>query len=211
MTGMIVTDIVELSKTRVKICTDTDHCFALYKSELGKFAVGKGCELSRETYDRIMNEVLLKRAKLRCMNLLKSRDYTEYQLVEKLKQGFYPEEIISAALAYVISYGYVDDIRYAKTYIGCAGRTKSRRQIETNLVRKGISRENIQQAYETCTVEECIAPEEELIRRLLKKKHFNAQDATYEECRKMVAFLYRKGFVLDKIYKAIGRQEDLYC
>ncbi len=181
--------------------------FALYKSELRTFGIRKDSELSPEIYDEIMDKVLLKRAKLRCMNLLKSRDYTEYQLVTKLKQGLYPEEIINAAVAYVISFGYVDDIRFAKSYIEYAGQTKSKRQIENVLLRKGISKENIRQAYAQCSEENGIAEEEELIKKLLEKKHFDRQNATYEECQKMVGFLYRKGFVLDEIYKVVGS----YC
>ena len=50
--------------------------------------------------------------------------------------------------------------------------------------------------------------EEELISRLLEKKHFDRQNATYEESRKMVSFLYRKGFSLDKIYRVLGQTED---
>ncbi|MDE7272215.1 MAG: recombination regulator RecX [Lachnospiraceae bacterium] len=201
---MIITEIIEVSKTKVKVCVDNDVSFALYKNELRKFGIEKDSGLSQEMYDEIMDEVLLKRAKLRCMNLLKSRDYTEYQLVTKLKQGLYPEEIISAAVAYVRSFGYVDDIRFAKSYIQYAGQSKSKRQIENTLLRKGISKENIRQAYAQCTEENCITEEEELIIKLLEKKHFDRQNATYEECQKMVGFLYRKGFVLDEIYRVVG-------
>ena len=201
---MIITDIVEISKTKVKICIDNGVSFALYKGELKKYAIRQDSELSQGLYDTIMNEVLLKRAKLRCMNLLKSRDYTKYQLEMKLRHGFYPEEIIDTAMIYVSSYGYVDDVRYAQSYIEYAGQTKSKKQIENSLMRKGISKENIRQAYEQCAEEDSITEEEELIYKLLEKKHFDRQNATYEECQKMVGFLYRKGFVLDKIYKAIG-------
>ncbi|MDE6219939.1 MAG: recombination regulator RecX [Lachnospiraceae bacterium] len=201
---MIITEIIEVSKTKVKVCVDNDVSFALYKNELRKFGIEKDSGLSQEMYDEIMDEVLLKRAKLRCMNLLKSRDYTEYQLVTKLKQGLYPEESISAAVAYVRSFGYVDDIRFAKSYIQYAGQSKSKRQIENTLLRKGISKENIRQAYAQCTEENCITEEEELIIKLLEKKHFDRQNATYEECQKMVGFLYRKGFVLDEIYRVVG-------
>lgn len=204
---MVITDIVEISKTKVKVCVDNDTSFALYKNELRKFAVKKDSELSQEAYDMIVSEVLLKRAKLRCMNLLKSRDYTKLQLVTKLRQGLYPEEIIDAAVAYVSSYGYVDDTRYARSYIEYAGQSKSKRQIENDLMRKGISKETIGQAYEQCLEENNITAEEELIRRLLEKKHFDRQNATYGECQKMVGFLYRRGFVLDEIYRVIGRIE----
>lgn len=207
---MTVTDIVEMSKIKVEVCVDDEIRFALYKNELNKFEIRKGSVLSRETYDTIMGEVLLKRAKLRCMNLLKSRDYTAHQLAAKLRQGRYPEEIIDAAVAYVISYGYVDDMRYARFYIGSACQSKSRRQIERELIGKGVSAEQIRQAYEECMADEPIAEEEELIRKLLDKKHFDRHSATGKECQKMVAYLYRRGFGLDRIYRAIGRDLDMY-
>ena len=71
------------------------------------------------------------------------------------------------------------------------------------LFRKGISKETIASAYEQCAQEEQLTDEEEIIKKLLEKKHYSSQDATYEESQKMIGFLYRKGFSLDKIYKAV--------
>lgn len=205
---MVVTDIVELSKTRAKVCTDSGETFALYKGELKEYQIQKGRELSKETYRTVMEEVLPKRAKLRCMNLLKSRDYTEHQLRDKLKQGIYPEEVIDKALAYVENFGYVDDIRYAKAYIIGGSGTKSRRQIEEGLLRRGISKEDMRQAWARCSEDgDVLSGEEEAIERLLARKRFDVQEAGYEERMKMIGFLYRKGFSLDKIYKAVGHAE----
>lgn len=201
---MIVTEISEALKTKVKVHLDNGQVFALYKSELRTYRIEEGRELPEKYYYKITGEVLPKRAKLRCMNLLKSRDYTEYQLRSKLRQGFYTDEIIDQAIAYVKSFGYVDDFRYAKTYTECAGNTKSRKQIEAALLRKGVSKEVIEQAYRACFEDGDVADEEKLIESLLVKKHFNRQEATAKECRKMAAFLYRRGFSADKIYKAVG-------
>ena len=95
---MIVTDITDISKTKVKVCIDNGETFALYKSELRTLQIKKGEVITDELYQQIMGEVLQKRAKLRCMNLLKSRDYTEHQLRTKLAQGLYPDEIIDEAI-----------------------------------------------------------------------------------------------------------------
>ena len=200
---MIVTDITDISKTKVKVCIDNGETFALYKSELRKLQIKKGEVITDERYQQIMGEVLQKRAKLRFMNLLKSRDYTEHQLRTKLAQGLYPDEIIDEAIAYMASFGYIDDIRYAKSYIGCSQSAKSRKQIEMALFLKGISKETVAGAYAQCAQEEQLTDEEEVIKKLLAKKHYNSQSATYEESRKMIGFLYRKGFSLDKIYKAV--------
>lgn len=200
---MTITDITEISKTKAKVCVDNGETFALYKSELGNFHIKRGGELPEEIYRHIMNEILPERARLRCMNLLKCRDYTEYRLRMKLRQGFYPGKIIDDAVAYVISSGYVDDIRYAGMYIEHAAGTKSRKQIESCLLGKGISKENIEQAYARCDGEEHLISEEEVIKKLLEKKHYDSRNATCEERRKISACLYRRGFSPDKIYKAV--------
>ncbi|MCI8316390.1 MAG: regulatory protein RecX [Lachnospiraceae bacterium] len=201
---MIITDIVEVTGTKAKVCVDNGVTFMLYKGEIQKFSLEKDGLLPEELYDKIINEILLKRAKLRCMNLLKNRDYTMYQLVAKLRQGGYPEAVIEGATAYVASFGYIDDFRYARTYIMSAGQTKSRRQIERDLLQKGISKEQICAAYAQCSVEEDTTQEQKLIEKLLEKKRFDSQNATYADRQKIAAFLYRKGFSMDDINHAIG-------
>lgn len=166
---MTVTDISEISKSKVKVCIDHDIYFALYKGEMRKYAVKENQEISQELYDMLINEVLLRRAKLRCMNLLKSRDYTKHQLETKLRQGIYPGEVIDAAVAYVASYGYVDDTKYAGEYIRCAGNSKSRRQIENDLQRKGVSKDEIEKGICPLREEDELADEQELIKKLLEK------------------------------------------
>lgn len=204
---MTVTDITDISKTKVKVCIDNGETFALYKGELNEFHIKTDTVLTDELYQQIMGEVLSKRAKLRSMNLLKSRDYTEHQLRTKLEQGFYPDRIIDEAVAYMISFGYIDDIRYAKSYIDYTESTKSRKQIENDLLRRGISKEDICSAYEEYVQEEQLTEEEQIIEKMLEKKRFDNQNATYEERQKMIGFLYRKGFSLDKIYKAVEKKE----
>ena len=206
---MTVTDITELSKAKVKVCMEDGSAFALYKNELKKFHIEKDKELSKDCYQYLMEDILPKRAKCRCMNLLKSRDYTECQIRAKLKQGFYPDKVIEDAVAYVSSYGYIDDARYANLYIEHTSNTKSRKQIENNLLGKGISKEIIEQIYEQYTKEEDFIEEEDVIKNLLIKKRYNSQNATYKERQKMIAFLYRRWFSLDQVYKAVGELYDI--
>jgi regulatory protein len=200
---MQITDITEISKAKIKVMVDNDITFSLYKSELRAYNLRKDEEISEEIYHRIVDEVLVKRAKLRCLNLLKSRDYTKRQLEDKLKQGWYPDNVIDIAVEYVASYGYVDDIRYAVSYIGHAGMSKSTKQIKNDLLRKGISKEDIEAAYEHCESMESLTSQESIIEKLLQKKHYDRENATYDERQKVMGFLYRKGFSLEEIYKAV--------
>ena len=204
---MIVTGIQELTKAKVKVFIDYEFAFVLYKGELRTYGVREEAEITEETYQLILDEVLTKRAKLRCMYLLKSRDYTKQGLREKLARECYTEEIIERAVAYVVSFGYVDDLRYAKAYINYAGKSKSRKQIEFDLMKKGVAKEDIVTAFEELNEMDELESEEVLMQALLVKKHYKSEEATLEERRKMIGFLYRKGFSLDKIYKVVGERE----
>jgi regulatory protein len=200
---MVITDIEEISKSKVKVCTDSGATFSLYKGELRTYGIAKDKELPEEIYSKLINEVLLKRAKLRAMNLLKSRDYTKCQLEDKLKMGGYPKEVIDKAVAYVASYGYIDDLRYAQSYVSYKSSSKSIKQIKNDLLRKGISGEDIERAISNCSEENNLTDEMELIERLIEKKKYDKSSATYEEKQKIIGFLYRKGFSLDMIYRAV--------
>lgn len=196
---MMVTLITELNKSRVRIETDQDFAFVLYKGELRKYGIRQGEPISGEAWRQIREELLPKRAKLRAMNLLKTRSYTTYQLSDKLKLGGYPDNIVKEAIAYVESFGYLDDAGYAADYIEYHKEDKSRLRILNDLRRRGISEDVIQRAWEDTVGEDRQMLEREQILKLAEKRHFSLETASFDEQQKMLGFLYRKGFSLDTI------------
>ena len=114
---MIVTEMIPLTKNRYKIYIDNEFAFVLYKGELHIYQIDVGNEVSIENFEEIVTKLLPKRAKMRAMNLLQKRTYTEKQLTDKLRDGFYPEDVIEDAINYVKSFRYIDDLRYAVDYI----------------------------------------------------------------------------------------------
>lgn len=200
--GNIITCVTELSKGRCIVELDGEFRFALYKGELHTYHIKTGERISEEALEEILREILPGRAKLRSMNLLKSRSYTEYQIREKLRQGFYPEAVIDEAVAYIKSFHYIDDRRYAKDYIVYYSENRSRGRITRDLLQKGIAKELINAVYAE-DLEEELPDETVLIARWLQKKNYDRDLAGYQERQKMGAFLYRKGFSLEKIEKSI--------
>lgn len=149
---------------------------------------------------------LKKRACLRCLHLLEQRDYTEKQLADKLRMGKtpYPQEIIDEAIAYVKSYHYVDDARYALRYVECMKQKKSRRQIEQELFRRGVARPLVEEVFEQAEP----VPAEGLIRQWMQKRHFDADTADLKEKQRMYAFLLRRGFSSADITRALKAEYD---
>lgn len=203
---MLVTGIEEVGKNRCRICLEEGQSFVLYKGELSRYGIRQGQELAGETFQEILEEVLVKRSRLRCMNLLKSMDRTESQLREKLALGGYPSQVIDQAIAYVKGYGYVDDERYAKQYLECYRGRKSRQQMRQELRRRGISGELIRMAEEEAEP----ADEKAMIRRWIVKKKIDLNKAEPSDIRKLYMFLMRKGFASGDIGKVLKETEDFH-
>ncbi|MCM1089112.1 MAG: recombination regulator RecX [Muribaculaceae bacterium] len=201
--GMVITEISAITKSRYRIVLEDNLNFVLYKGELQRFHLQQGEDMAEDVYQKIMQEILPKRARLRCMNLLKSRDYTRKQLADKLRQGGYPGAIIEDALAYVESYGYVDDERYVREFIEYHMQLKSRKRIENDLMKKGIDRKLIGRIFEELQENGTEIDETAMISKILLKKNYKGETATDEEKRKMYGFLYRKGFHTDRINQAL--------
>ena len=200
---MVVTRVEELSRSRSKVYIEEEFAFVLYKGELRLYHVHQGEELSQADYDAILREVLPRRAKRRAMNLLQGREYTTKQLHDKLREGYCPEAVIDQALDYVAGYRYIDDLRYAVSYITGQESVRSRRRIEQDLIRKGIPRKILEQAWQEWEEQGGAQDEQSMIKKLLEKKKYDPGHTDRKEVQRLYSFLARKGFSGEQIRKAL--------
>ena len=141
----------------------------------------------------------LVRAKRRALYLLADMDRTEKELYDKLKKTGYSEETVSAAMEYVKSFGYIDDVRYASRYIESFRDRKSRMKMTYDMTAKGVDREVIENAFR----EYPDYDETDLIRRLVEKK-LRGRDLTDPGVwQKTAAYLARRGFASGDIVKVL--------
>lgn len=200
---MTVTQLTALGKGRYKVYIEDHPAFVLYRGELNRLGIREGEEITEGNLREIQEEILPLRAKKRAMNLLQKREYTTAALREKLRDGEYPEACVEEAVAYVESYGYVDDLRYARDFIVYNLDRKSRTRIEQDLMRKGIQKDTVRAVFEELEEEGTRQDEASMIRTLLDKKKYDAKNADVQEKQRMYAFLYRKGFHADAINRAL--------
>lgn len=196
---MTVTGIEEINHKKVRVFIDNEFAFVLYKGELRLYGIQEEKEIGDGEYREITEKVLPKRAKLRSMNLLKARAYTEKQLRDKLVQGEYSKDVIDEAIAYVKSYGYIDDRKYAEDFVSCHKGDRSRKKLELDLYKKGIDRKITQEILDQMAEEGEGMDEFAAAKKILEKKNFDPDRAGNKEKQKMSAFLYRKGFHMDII------------
>ena len=207
---MLVTRIRPVTRQKYRIEAEGLPPFVLYKGEVSRYHIEEDKDLSMETYREILEEVLIKRAKLRTLRLLEQGDRTKKGLENKLEQNGYPPEAVEEAIAYAESFHYIDDKRYAVNYIqnqrGCKGRAR----IMMELRNKGVSQEDIDFAFQET---EEGADTRERIRELIRKKRKSQGTMEAKERQKLYGFLMRRGFassdILSVLRESAGEWTDI--
>ncbi len=192
---MIITEITSMQKGKVQVSFDGAQNLVLYKGELQKLGLKEGMDISDAVYGQLYHEIVGKRAIKRAMHLLEKMDRTEEQLRRKLLEGQYPPELAEEAVSYVKYYHYIDDERYARTFVRLNQERRSAGRMRMDLLSKGVAPEVIESALE----EEMETPPEVLIQKLLDKKHFDPETAAPREFSKIYQYLLRKGFRSNEI------------
>lgn len=214
MEELLIEAAVPSIKGRVSVRFDNGVTITLYKSELkqmfpqgvrfsgcGEETVSSldGTRISEELYQKALRETVGLRVKKRAMHLLEQQNRTEHQLYEKLKRSGYPAECIDDAIAYVKKYGYIDDLRYAKSFVRYHQQKKSRQRLKTDLMAKGINKEFIELAL----LEEFQSDEQEKIRLLLEKRRYHCDNTDRKEMQRIYQYLMRRGFQSSDVIKAM--------
>lgn len=206
---MVVTDIRDYKKGKYEIFLNDEFAFVLYKSEIKAYNIKAGTELTDNDISEIVNIVLVKRAKKRAMNLLLKNDMTEAKLRSKLIDGRYPLEVVDLAISYVKSYHYIDDRRYALSFITSRSSFDSKNTIRRKLIERGVPKDTIDSCIEEYYVEDelNISTERDLIEKHIRKKCKDISSLQYTDRQKIIASLMRKGFSYYDIEAVLSRIE----
>ena len=203
---MLVTKIQAVTKQKYRIELDGQPAFVIYKGELSRYGIKEGQEIPGPVYQELVGQVLTKRAKLRAMHLLESMDRTRAELERKLQAGEYPREAVEAALAYVESFGYLDDRRYARHYVECKKEGRGKARLKMELAQKGVDRNIIEEVLDEAKLDDC----RDTIRELVRKKRRGDGPMDDRERQRIYGFLMRKGFSSSDILSVLKEKED-FC
>ena len=146
----------------------------------------------------------IREAQKKALRLLERMDRTEKELRDRLAQADFAPEAVDAAIAYVVSFGYLDDERYAANYVRRSLSSKSRTQVMQELARRGIPRTMAEEAWEKETADEEY-DEQGLICSLIRKKLSSAPVPLDDPAamRRLYAYLARRGFSYEEIRRAV--------
>ena len=140
------------------------------------------------------------------------KDRTEKEIREKLTQKGYDEIIIEDETEFLKNYGFINDSRYAERFTHDAINIKKwgKARIKTELLRKGIDREIIEN-----TIEDIFSElDDDRIFTEMQKRFKNSDFSNIKERTRIFNFYLRRGFSPDEIKGAMNRMcsfEDILC
>lgn len=194
---MIITRL-EPFNNRVKIYIDEQFAFLLYKGETKKLNLSENSEISQDTISKIY-DILYNRGKERALYILDNSLKTEKQIREKLQQGLYPELIVEKVVTYLKEYGLINDARFATLYMDYKFSSKSKKQIFQDLILKGVSKDIIEFAFESCNYSD-----EYSIKKLLDKRISKYDLNDPKSVQKLYMYLISKGYSYGDVKKSLS-------
>lgn len=195
----LVTQLCPLNKKKTIVYMDGTAGFALYNSELRRFGIKENEYLSDTVFEQIREEVLWPRAKERALNLITIAAKTTQEIHNKLRQGYYPEDICTRVVDFLQEYGYLNDYEYARCYLTGRMQSKGMRIIQMELRRKGIAEDVIKRVTEEAEPDEAGS-----IRRWLEKKAPDLAEMDYKQKKKVYLFLLNKGYSYEQINEVMN-------
>lgn len=146
-----------------------------------------------------------KKAAEKAMNLLLVQDRTKKELQERLYRAGFSEKAVAYALAYVMNFGYIDDLRYAENYISFHKDTRSKKELQYKLIQKGVPQETISEAFFSYNKEDEDTALRRQLRKRLRGKRLSGME--FQEKNKLISYLARKGYALPAIRRILQEQE----
>lgn len=193
---------------RVRITPEEGEPFMLSGRRAARLGLKPGAELPTELHTEILQS-LRASCMQRCGTLLGSRDYSEHRLRTKLQEAGYPPSIIQECIEKLAQAHYLDDQRYAETYVRTHLRDRSSLRIRRDLAERGIAEEYIAAAFEKAGEEaDTEEAQRNQIRRLLRRRGYDQEHTDFVFRQKTMAFLHRKGYAPEMIRQVMEERME---
>jgi len=174
---------------RVNIFLDGEFSFGLYIINAGHLKVGQ--TISQEMIDSLKKDDQIEEGYQRALKYISYKPRTKFEVVKKLKENEFDEDIISIVLEMLVEKGYVNDSQYAKNWVENRSvyKPRSKKLITWELKNKQLSEDIISEV----TGE--MMPEEELA-MLAAEKYARRLSGNEKEVffRRLSGYLIRRGF-----------------
>ena len=161
-------------------------------------------------YDEISYEASLEKG----IFLISLKDRTKKELQLKLEEKYQNKAAVLRATEKLEELGYLNDLNYAMSYI--ESKTYGKNRVSYNLFQKGVRKDIVEKAYLALDEEKEENVEDVKLEKLIEKKgkkvniNNERDEKKIKEEQKLIQYLARQGFSLDKIFKKLKEYNENY-
>lgn len=173
--------------------------FYINRSVAEEYSLSEGMDLPLSALEQIKSADIVRKAKKRGLYLLGERSMCRGELLQKLTKT-YGAEIAEEAVEYIDGLGYINDEDYAPRLAEYLIHRKrfGIRRAKQEMIKRGLDRELVENVLADL-------PEDELdeeLRALIEKKYY-AKIGTYDDRRRTIAALMRRGYDYSAVKRCI--------
>jgi len=166
------------------------------------YDIQKGNQYTEKEYEELIKAMQYEKAKFAALRYVGYSPRTIKQTTEKLETLEYDEVIVDKTIGFLKSYGYLDDLQYAKDFIRSRiGQKKhGRYKIAYDLMHRGIEK-----SMSEPLLEEYVEEEYEGALALYNKRTKGKKITKYEEKAKITRYLQSRGYPFEIIKEVMDQ------
>ncbi len=184
---------------RYSIYVDSKYRFSLSEAEVARLGIFQDQELTEQELEKLKTDAVQDKALDRSLRYIAIRARSQFEITDYLKRKGYDREIVLTIVSKLNELNLIDDEAFARQWVEWRqmGRPRSRRQLQTELFKKRVDRQVIEDVLAE------VEPETELqqLKDLIERKSRLSQ---YQDRQKLMAYLARQGYPYDLIKRAFS-------
>ena len=204
---MKITDIRQQkhNKKRYSVFIDGNFAFGLDEVDLLYYKLLDADEISYEKFNYIKENVVFSKARDTALKYINFKQRTKKEIVNKLREKEFTEDIIERVIKLFEKYGYIDDYAYAGGYLRDKFNLKGfgKERIKHELKQRGVSDNIIEDVINENDLNETKKAAE------LVERKYGVWDYDIKEKRRIEGFLLRKGYSYDIIKETFDLLENI--
>lgn len=203
---MIINEIRDINDRYKVVYFDNGFFFKAKNWEISRLKLAVDMDVQGDLYDKLYKEFGIRRCRYKAVDILSRADNSQTQIRRKLSDAYFAPQVIDEVIHELISRKYIDDERFASSYILGNSSNKSKFQIRQKLYEKGVDSvladRLLDDLYEDRN-------EENIITKQLKRYADFDGNISKEKIDKILMSFYRKGIYQNEVMKIIERDFNI--
>lgn len=195
-------EIQKRNKERVNIYLDGEYAFSINAELVYKENLKVKDEVDIDKLKSVADKESYIRCKNSAIKIIERSYKTEKEVIDKLRLKGYEDKHIDSSIKFLKEYNFLNDNYYAEAFVRDRLNTKGSQRIKQDLMRKGISKDIIEEKISDIDKN----AEKDVARKLAEKKIGiikKSENDIYKISGKLYRFLISKGYTYDIVKEVV--------